>query len=335
MRSHSRNPSGGSERNTSLLNKPSTLQPAVIDVTDWPVDDLYETYPEGARSKTAFFPPERVQFPFILPKRRYLYKRSRKRYPDQFWAEIIAYLVGGLLDVPVPPAYAAVNTKDGDCGALIEWFYEDGKAEFVAGGQYMQQLMPEYDRKKGTQHNFRSVRNLSESFEETQVAAGDWRSWWCEALLFDALIGNTDRHQDNWGYLVYRWKDGRIRRQALAPIFDNGTSLGHELFTGAVEAWQDERYMFYINRGTHHIKWKVGDPKSCGHLEILLSLRKQYPAQFEKARLKLQRFDMASLDLQLEALSQLQLTVPLTKERKNLYIKLINLRRARILEATL
>lgn len=318
-----------------MLNKPSILQSAVIDVTEWPVDEIFETYPEGARSKRALFPPERVQIPFILPKRRYLYKRSRKRYPDQFWAEIVAYLVGGLLDVPVPPAYAAVNTRDGDCGALIEWFYEDGKAEFVAGGQYMQQIMPEYDRKKGTQHNFRSVQILCEAQEESNIVGGDWRSWWCEALMFDALIGNTDRHQDNWGYLVYRWRDGRLRRLALTPIFDNGTSLGHELFTGAVENWNEERYSFYINRGTHHIKWKVGDQHGCRHIELLSLMRKEFPRQFANSRSKLQHFDTILLERQLEALCDLRLGVPLTKERKNLYIRLIEARRTRILEATI
>lgn len=42
-------------------------------------------------------------------------------------------------------------------------------------------------------------------------------------LLFDAWIGNTDRHHENWA--VLRRGDAR----ELAPTFDHATSLGREL----------------------------------------------------------------------------------------------------------
>ena len=43
-------------------------------------------------------------------------------------------------------------------------------------------------------------------------------------LLLDALVGNTDRHHENWG--VIRTQDGRLH---LAPTFDHASSLGcHE-----------------------------------------------------------------------------------------------------------
>jgi len=55
-------------------------------------------------------------------------------------------------------------------------------------------------------------------------------------LLFDALIGNTDRHHENWG-LVYipdpdRTKTiagGAAVRFLLAPSFDHASSLGRDL----------------------------------------------------------------------------------------------------------
>lgn len=86
-----------------------------------------------------------------------MFKKSVKRYPDQYWGEVVAYQVGDMLGVTVPPAYAAFNSKNGQSGALIEWFYEDGLASLVSGGNYMQYIYPEYDRKKGTEHNFRWV----------------------------------------------------------------------------------------------------------------------------------------------------------------------------------
>ena len=117
-----------------------TVQPVAIDVADWQLDDLFSSYPEGARSKNAFFAPEPVPFDFIKAGRRYMFKKSVKRYPDQYWGEVVAYQVGDMLGVTVPPAYAAFNSKNGQSGALIEWFYEDGQASLVSGGNYMQYI---------------------------------------------------------------------------------------------------------------------------------------------------------------------------------------------------
>ncbi len=39
-------------------------------------------------------------------------------------------------------------------------------------------------------------------------------------LLLDALIGNTDRHHENWGLV------GRMLQHSLAPTFDHASSLG-------------------------------------------------------------------------------------------------------------
>jgi hypothetical protein len=46
-------------------------------------------------------------------------------------------------------------------------------------------------------------------------------------LLIDAWIGNTDRHDNNWGVMERSTTEGAIR--VLAPTFDHASSLGREL----------------------------------------------------------------------------------------------------------
>jgi hypothetical protein len=51
-------------------------------------------------------------------------------------------------------------------------------------------------------------------------------------LLLDALIGNTDRHHENWALLVPTHDPGgavRRREVQLAPTFDHASSLGFNL----------------------------------------------------------------------------------------------------------
>jgi hypothetical protein len=45
-------------------------------------------------------------------------------------------------------------------------------------------------------------------------------------LLLDAVIGNTDRHHENWGVLLV---GSRPRETILAPTYDHASSLGREL----------------------------------------------------------------------------------------------------------
>jgi hypothetical protein len=314
-----------------MENKPSILQAIPIDVAKWSPDEIYANYPEGARPKSAFFPPRDIDLPFINTKRRYLYKLSDKKYPDQYWSEVVAYLAGGLLDVPVPPAFAAFNSLKKDCGALIEWFYEDGKAQFTAGGQYMMRMLPDYDRKKGKQHNYRTISQLCGIFTRAELIESDWKKWWFEGIVFDALIGNTDRHQDNWGFLSKRTKLGS-RIFSMAPLFDNGTSLGHELNVVDVAKWQEDRYGYYIGRGRHHMKWLLDETKGRKHLDLVERVKEELGEHVAGVKRKLEQFDLEVFAKQLSYLSTFAVTVPLTLERKNLYIKLVGLRRERLIE---
>ena len=176
--------------------KPIT-QPYAIDVTNWPQDEEFSNYPEGSRAKTALFPPEKLDLDFINPSKRYLFKRSHKNYPDEFWGEIIAYHVGCLLGSKVPFTFAAFNRHSKYCGALIEWFYEDSKCSFVLGGNYMVKYINNYDRKTGSQHNFETIKHICRFFSIPGKMERNWPNYWDEIFLFDALIGNIDRHQDN------------------------------------------------------------------------------------------------------------------------------------------
>lgn len=310
---------------------PAKTQEAPIDIASWPADDLFGNYPEGARSKNAIFPPNNLNLHIIVKNRRYLYKRSNRKYPDQFWSEVVAYQTGCLLGVTVPPAFAAYNSIDGDCGALIEWFYEDGKAAFTPGGAYMQRLMPEFDRKRGELHNYQAVKKVGRAFAQSGLTQELWEEKWADAFLFDALIGNTDRHQDNWGYLAIKHQ-GKLRL-SFAPLFDNGTSLGHERFEEHIASWTKANFERYVNKGTHHIRWQYGDPEGCGHFALIEKMTTDVPQVRGYMLRKIEQFDVVALEGILDYLRTLQLPIAMTPFRKKLYIDLIVMRKEKILAA--
>ncbi len=96
----------------------------------------------------------------------------------------------------------------------------------------------------------------------------DPRSWWAETLAFDTLIGNTDRHSENWGFLIRWGADGRPSYE-LAPAFDNGSSLGwivrdedlpRRLAPAALQR--------FVDKGRHHYGWLSWDDQSARHVEL-------------------------------------------------------------------
>ena len=99
----------------------------------------------------------------------------------QFWGDVIAYRVGCLLGLEVPPAFAAFNSSTGISAVLIEWFYRDGAELFALGGDFMQMLRERFDRDRGTQHNLQDVERLMRAMVQTGALSQNWRQWWVEA----------------------------------------------------------------------------------------------------------------------------------------------------------
>lgn len=207
----------------------------VIDIAGWDIHQEYEVFPVGARDKSLLVCPSPAPFDFCLPGHNYLFKEAIKsandpgkpRHPDQYWAELIAFRIGRLMRLTLPPVFVAIDSERDEPGTLNEWFMGypgSGDERYFPGGDYMQRRIPGYDREKGKQHNLETIIELSRVLKRGKWLTHDWRRYWGLCLCFDALIGNTDRHQENWGLI---WsEEGPTAR--FTPYFDNGTSLGHE-----------------------------------------------------------------------------------------------------------
>lgn len=305
------------------------VQATVFDVAEWERDAEFGVFPQGARAKDALFAPLPPPEPVIVGGKRYLFKKSKRSYPDQFWGEVIAYRVGCLMGLTVPPAFAATNSETGQSGALIEWFYLDGSERYVHGGDFMQVVRPGFDRERGEQHNLQDVALLMRALARGRALRADWRDWWAKALLFDALIGNTDRHQDNWGLLFAEPDEDEppeVTPTRLAPLFDNGTSLGHELFPQHVHDWSDARWAAYISRGRHHIKWALDEQlPTRQHFELLRRVLREWPLDVS-GLMECVAFDRDALHVAIEDLAKLPAPIPLTPERMKIALVLLERR---------
>lgn len=112
--------------------------------------------------------------------------------------------------------------------------------------------------------------------------------------IFDTLIANNDRHCDNWGVLT---SPSGIR---LAPIYDNGSSLGfNETLEKKERMITDDRMLMgFCNRGRSCIG--LPNKKKPKHFELLAFLSNQMPKKFELA---IKRIEALNEDMLLSIVS--------------------------------
>ncbi|WP_186184500.1 HipA domain-containing protein [Burkholderia gladioli] len=316
---------------------PTPIQPLkqreIIDVVHWETDAEFGVFPQGARAKEAVFAPADTGHDPLRPGHRYLFKRSKKAYPDQFWGEIVAYRVGSAMGLEVPPAFAAFNSGTQYSAALIEWFYVH-PARFVHAGDYFQRIIPEFDRTRGRQHNLVDTRRILRTFHHGQFLRSDWRQWITDMFVFDSVIGNTDRHQDNWGLIFYLDPHTSKGAARLAPLFDNGTSLGHEMFPERIAGWRDENFQKYIDRGRHHMSAARGEEcLSTPHRTMVQNVINEWPETRLVAHQRLALLAQALPDM-LTDLEAMGGTVPLTNARARFMHRLLSIRVAALLDIT-
>lgn len=253
------------------------LPSQIVDVSNWLVDPENPYYPEGKQPKRLLISPNECQFPFLLPRHKYLFKIPSGWQERQVWSELIAYELSRFADLDVPPCFLAIDHVTGEVGVLVEFFYGyagERPTRLIPGSDPTHAwLKGDYDRKRGRPHSVRQNLTLARA-----MGIDSPKEWWARAFLFDALIGNVDRHPDNWGFLGRPVAGDNFLFQ-MAPLFDNGSSLSYGETDNHLARLTD--LDAYIRRGRHHCGWDGTNARGSRHLELCEMFMETYkPAGF-------------------------------------------------------
>jgi hypothetical protein len=213
-----------------MITTPRARQvgPEPLDIATWQPDEDYPVFPVGSKPKRLVVCPKNATSPFLIPGHKYLFKVAKGWQIHQLWSEIMAYELTRSLDLVVPPCFATLDSQTNEMGVLVEFFYDypgdPTPPRLVHGSDLLQGAYTkqnEYDRKTGRPHWFGFNVGICRAMRIPGAAV-----WWAKAFAFDTLIGNTDRHPENWG-LLYTLIDREQHLVEMAPLFDNGTSLSY------------------------------------------------------------------------------------------------------------
>ena len=245
----------------------------VVSVGAWAKDEDNPVYPVGANPNGCSLCPAKPPTVDLIAGHRYLFKTAKEWKAGQLWSEYLAFQLSSAAGVHVPRCFVAVDEKLASAVRLVEFFYgypgDASGLRFTHGSDITQSVIT--DKKKGRPHSVRYNVRIC-----TVYGVNAPETWWGQVLAFDALIGNTDRHPDNWGLLVTL---GPPAQYAMAPAFDNGTSLAYELREDRLPGIKDQNWFDrYVGRGRHHVSWSLNETEGALHFEMCKKFLEAYPA---------------------------------------------------------
>lgn len=241
------------------------------NISNWVEHKYFNT--GGTRDKVVVENPEDSNLYYFKTS----LKKIMKDYTYEFWSEIIAYEIGKQLGFNVLRYDVAYN--NGLLGCLSKSMIDPSLSELQEGYKWLTGYSSSYDVEDRNGYTFLLIKAmLNKKFPGT-----DFLNQLIETIIFDGIIGNEDRHQENWGIIVTKHTVSRTSgifkkktteveevKYGYAPIYDNGSSLGRELAEKKVQQMNKDGNQLeaYIRRGKSEIHWK-GEPGKQKHFELI------------------------------------------------------------------
>lgn len=207
--------------------------------------------------------------------RRWLFKYPRKG-TGEHWAEKISSEVAELLSID--HARTELATFEDERGSVSESFV-DTSEQLTHGNQLLVRWIDGYDGKKRfkqTDHTLNNIWEIIENIFEGSECMGQAKMRIGECLVLDALVGNTDRHHENWGLLTRRVNDHF--EHSVAPSYDHASSLGRELLDSRRASLLSTRGVGrYVERGRGAVYLSSDASRALSPLELVRRAAAAYP----------------------------------------------------------
>lgn len=190
------------------------------------------------------------KFWVLLPDGRWLFKEARPNTGED-WAEKVAAEVARAIGIRAATVELASFGERRGCISRNFVDVEAGQA-LVHGNEILGMRVTGYDKGKTFRQSDHTLENIDaavRSLFPTENADGVLTQL-AGYMVLDALIGNTDRHHENWGLLLQAQTHARAVKLSVAPSFDHASSLGRELLDDRRAALlAANRVGWYISKG--------------------------------------------------------------------------------------
>ena len=266
------------------------------DVSDWLETSAPST--KGTRDKLVLIKPQTEDTYFL----KFPMVREKRDYTPENWSEVLAYEIGKALGFNVLRYDLAVHK--GKVGCISKNMTKPGNNEsLVEGHSILSRFDSTYDPSNKDTYNRYTFDFVCKALRayDAEFYVKDF----IRTLIFDAIIGNSDRHQSNWGIILIntvgvkpikkglRLPFGKSKNNGLretitieekkaAPIYDSGCCLGREFGEQQIQQHLDIQSKFdkYIRNGVSELRMSE-TAKKPSHEELLRFIKNVNNGQWE------------------------------------------------------
>lgn len=167
-----------------------------IDASGW--NEQFWLNSGGTRAKKILLDNEAQSWFFkCSEKKEAKDNKPAKHYRYEFWSEVLAYQLGkawGLNILRYDPAVFG-----NEIGCISKSMHQAGQEQLIEVGRFMTAISDDFlPAEVGTRDQY-TFQLLSETLDHFELAK--YWDFFFKTMLFDAVIGNTDRHQENWAFI--------------------------------------------------------------------------------------------------------------------------------------
>lgn len=241
------------------------------DISDW----LEETQMRGTKEKCDVIEPEN--------KQKFMFKILPIEGTGEIWAEKIATEIGKIINIDVQDCEFA--KKGENIGILITYSLNTYEHEIlVEGSSLITEIISDFDIMKYENYKFNIIK---ESLEKKNASL---LNSFLDLLFFDAIIGNTDRHCENWGII----RNPKTEEIKLCAAYDNSSSLGRDLFSKNKD-FDKIDLKAYANKSKSSIRCCEGKKRS--HYWFVHYIIKEYPYKVNDFKIKIEQLTKEKIDI--------------------------------------
>ena len=226
----------------------------------------------GIGTKTKFFA-------ILNDGRQALYKPNLRKSSSEECSEKISYELAKMLNIPAAQI-ELTKDKEGDYGLLSVDFTAKGKGiTHTDAAQYLNLSKNETDDRRKEKYNIEHILDKLISFGNEVLLAQ-----FVQLMIFDALVGEADRHEENWGIL----NDNGII--SLSPIYDTAASCLPDFknasrinqFISSAPGRMPKNFLNYILKSKTRI-YNQETGLIFKHFELIDYISRRYPKETSNA----------------------------------------------------
>lgn len=256
------------------------------------------------------------KFWFCRNEQRWLFKEARENTGED-WAEKVAAEIAHRLGIPA--AEVELAECNGRRGCASRSFVATKKGEeLIHGNEILAGQVLGYDRDKRHRQSNHTLENIHKAISKLlpfPEANLDILQQLASYLVLDALIGNTDRHHENWG-LLCRFEPPNNENEIvislqIAPSFDHASSLGRELSDeGRTRMLTENRVQRYVRKGHGGVYLSETDAHGANPLALVEIGVKHFPQYFSPTLDSLRRVTLHEVQEPIDCVPTERMTEP-------------------------